>query len=295
MGQSQVGRGVLIMAAAMLVLPAMDACAKLLSGIVSPGEVAFARLLLQSLMLLPFVYKEIQLSPRLWTHFLRGSLIGLATLFFFSSLTAMPLADALAIFFVEPLILTLLSPFFLGEKIGIHRIGACVIGFAGALLIIGPSGEKFGLIALLPLATAVCFAFYLIVTRRQRFSGESAAQMQFYSGAGGALFLAPVLLVGDSFGVEGLALSWPDQQAMGILLLLGLVSTVAHLLVTLAFGMAEASTLAPIQYLEIVSATLLGWVIFGDFPTLMTWAGIAVIIASGLYVYHREQIRSRTL
>ena len=113
--------------------------------------------------------------------------------------------------------------------------------------------------------------------------------MQFHAGIFGGLTMIVALLIGDTTGFEMLQPSWPSLEQWMLLGLLGVIGTSAHMMVVHAFKRAPASILAPFQYLEIISATALGLLIFGDFPDAITWFGIAIIVGSGLYVFHREQ------
>ncbi len=282
--------GILLMVLGMLLLPGIDAIAKGLAGSISAGQVAWSRFFFQSLFLLPFVLRfgGLRVGRRLWIHAARGFLIALATLLFFASLGALPLADAISIFFVEPFILTLLSALLLGERIGWRRLLAVAIGFCGALIIIRPSYAIFGPTALLPMGAALSFAFYVILTRLLVREG-SAVTMQFYAGLFGMLTMTIALGVGWETGIEVLLPVWPSAGEWGLLATLGVIATSGHMLVVLAIRRVGASMVAPFQYLEIISATLLGFIFFGDFPDATTWLGIAIIIASGIYVFLRER------
>lgn len=290
--RSQTEVGMLLMTVAMLVLPGIDAVAKSLAGIIPPAEIALARFIVQTAVLLPFAIRlgAGGTAVVVATNLARGALIMLATLFFFWALQYLPLAEAISIFFVEPLILTLLSPFLLGEKIGWRRLSAVGIGFLGALLVIRPAFQDTGWPALLPLCAALCFAFYLVLTRRLA-TGMDPIVMQFQAGIGGGVSAGAILLAGAATGwlPDVIMPVVPDMQSLMLLGLLGLIATGGHMLVVHAFRRADAGILAPFQYLEIISATLLGFLVFGDFPDLLTWCGIAVIIGSGLFVFHRER------
>ena len=230
--------------------------------------------------------------PQWHLHLLRGALIALATLLFFSSLTRLPVADALAIFFVEPLILTLLAPIFLGEKTGWRRLSAVAVGFCGALLIIRPGAASFGWIVLLPMAAACCFAGYLILTRK--FATRMApVPIQFYTGVAGLVVMTAALLFGHMADSGFLAITTPDLSQWIKMAALGTVGCAGHLLVVYAFSYLDASVLAPFQYLEIVSAAILGWLFFGELPAIQTWTGILIIVGAGIYIYWREQTLKR--
>jgi drug/metabolite transporter (DMT)-like permease len=285
----------MIMVAAMLFAPVMDAIAKSLAtqSDVSPATVTFGRFVVQTIFLSLFVAiawsKGAMQYVFSWVNILRGMIMGLAAMLFFTAIKYMPLADAIAVFFVEPLIVMLMSSVFLGEKVGWRRVTAAVIGFGGAIIVIRPSYELFGAVSLLPLCTAFLFSIYLILTRISG-SNQEPLVMQFYAGIGGVLLCGAVLVVGTPLGSEDFGLSLPTtSQAWSLLLGIGLFAVASHLLIVIAFTMAPASILAPFQYVEIVSATILGYVIFNDFPASVQWLGIMIIIGSGVYIFLREQ------
>ena len=285
----------ILMAGAMLLLPVMDAIAKTLSDSVPAGQVAWSRFFFQVIYLAPFVLAGGRFRPvgHLGLHVLRGALIAVATLLFFASLKVLPLADAISIFFVEPLILTVLAAVFLGESVGWRRLTAVAVGFCGALIVIRPSFQAFGWTALLPLGAACCFAVYLVLTRRLA-REEKATTMQFMAGISGGLTLSLALLFGGLAEIPVIDPVWPSLWAWSLMAGLGLIATIGHIVVVHAFRRASPATLAPFQYLEIISATLLGLLLFGDFPDLGTWLGIAIIVGSGLYVFHRERRRAHS-
>ena len=284
----------LMMAAGVIVIPGIDAIAKHLSTGLAPGQIAASRFLFQLIFLFPIILVTGRrlMSYHLVLNAFRGSLIGLATLFFFWGLKHLPLADAISIFFVEPLILTLISAVFLGERVGWRRLSAIVIGFCGALLVIRPSFQTVGLPALLPLAAACCFAIYLALTRKVA-QADDVLTMQLWAGIFGGLTLMMALIYGEVGTIDVINPVWPSLYEWLMLALLGLIATSGHLLIVGAFSRASPSILAPFQYLEILGATLLGVIIFGEFPGLMTWLGILIIVGSGLYVFHRERRLSR--
>jgi S-adenosylmethionine uptake transporter len=289
-----INRAMLFMVIAALTLPGIDAIAKFLSPTVSAGQVTWSRFFFQALLMLPLAMRTQALHSAsfllLWVHLARGALLALATLLFFHALKFLPIADAISIFFVEPLLLTLLSAWLLSEPVGWRRISAVLVGLAGSALVIQPNFASVGLTALLPLGTALCFAFYLLLTRKFA-AHQDAGVMQFYAGVFGCVTMTIALLCGDWYGIAGLETTLPNTYEWTLLLGLSVIATGGHLLIVAAFRKARASILAPFQYLEIVSATLLGWIFFADFPDVATWLGIGLIIASGLYVFHRERVR----
>jgi drug/metabolite transporter (DMT)-like permease len=201
----------------------------------------------------------------------------------------MPLADVFAIYFVEPFMLVALMAVFLKEKVGWARWIAIVVGFGGAMIVIQPSFAIFGLKSLLPVACAFLFALYLFMNRAIG-DADPPLTMQTISGLGGTLFMGVVLIAGDSAGIADFEISLPPTMfILCLLLVLGALSAYGHLLVLRAFRLAPISILAPFQYFEIISATILGFLVFGDFPTPSKWLGIVIIVGSGLYVIWRER------
>ncbi|MDD9744769.1 MAG: DMT family transporter [Gammaproteobacteria bacterium] len=283
--------GMIFMALAMLLLPIGDTFAKVLTADLHPAEVTLARLLAQALFLVP--------AALLLRHRLRGPMFspvvalsgGLVMVTLGSLIWAfsvMPIATAIAIFFVEPLILTALVGPLLGEKVGARRMAAVGIGLIGAVIVIRPGGG-FGAAALLPLLAAVAYALNMIVLRRAS-KLRSALTVQcgatFYAclGMGGL-----TLVFGSAGAITASFAALPPAGWMAILGA-GAFAATSFVLIAEAFRRAEAGTLAPFQYLEIVGATAAGYLVFGDFPDLWTWVGIAIILGSGLYVFWRERL-----
>jgi len=283
------GRAMVMMITAMLMLPGIDAIAKWLSGSISSGQVTWSRFFFQIILMSPLLLKTSGpwLNSALYLHAARGTLIALATLLFFSGLAYLPIADAISIFFIEPLLVTLLSAFFLGEAVGWRRLSAIVIGFVGAMVIIRPSFAEVGWAVLYPLGAALCFSVYIILTRKMVRS-EDPIRLQFFGGVFGFIVMSIALLFGTSQEIGMLTAVWPTQFEWMLLGTLGLVATAGHLFVVHAFRRAPVSVLAPFQYVEIIGATIFGLLIFDDFPDPITWLGISIIVGSGVYVFHRE-------
>jgi drug/metabolite transporter (DMT)-like permease len=287
-------QGMAFMVLAMLMLPGIDALAKHMSGSISAGQAAWARFFFQAMLLAPFVVWQGRLKRdgAIWAHAARGFLISVATLLFFSAIKVMPLADAIAIFFVQPFIVTLLAAAILGEAFGWRRMIAIAVGFSGALLIIKPSYEAFGLTALLPVGAAISFAFYVILTR-WLVQTASPLSMQFLAGMFGLITMSVALACGNAYDIAIVTPSWPSLREWQLLALLGIIATTGHVLVVMAYYRASVAALAPFQYLEIVSATILGYMLFGNLPDGLTWLGIVIIVAAGLFVFYRERKLSR--
>ncbi|MGH6862139.1 MAG: DMT family transporter, partial [Phyllobacterium sp.] len=279
---------------AMLFLPLMDAIAKWLSTVdsLSPVTSAFFRFAGQAVLtatIIVFLTGFASLkAANLRGNLLRGVLMGIGSLCFYAAVKYMPLADAIAIFFVEPLMLTVLSALVLKEKVGWRRCMAVVIGFIGSLFVIQPSWELFGWISLLPLGTAASFAVYLMLNRRYG-TVDTPLVMQLYAGIGGTLTIILSIFFGAANGVSDMTYGMPtNPMSWFLLFMMGLIATIGHLLITQASRLAPASLLAPFQYLEIVMAVLVGLFVFEEFPTASKWFGIAIIVASGTYLIWRE-------
>ncbi len=298
-----------------MIAPGMDAIAKYLGDTLSPLMITWARFAFQALVmsmaLMVIGGSDSQerggkrsghfKTNRLSIHLLRGVLLATATLCFFWALQQLPLADCIAIFFVQPIILTLLSSVFLGETIGWHRRIAVVTGFLGAMFIIRPGTASFSIYYFLPLIAAVFYACYLAVTRAYA-SEDTPAIQQMASGVGGALFLSLLIAIAELLpqaNTDTLAPEWgwnsTEPAQWGWLFAIGVIAAVAHMLVVMGMSRTPASVLAPFGYSEILAATALGWWIFGDWPSFWTWVGVAIIFGSGVYVAWRETRQSAML
>jgi len=290
-------KGMAIMAGCMIVLPVMDAIAKYMATFeaMSPAQVTFYRFFFQFVCLLPLTLvlgRQMLHARRPWMNLLRGAIHAAASLMFFAAVKYMPLADVFAIYFVEPFMLTMMSALFLGDKVGWRRWLAIVVGFGGAMIVIQPSYAIFGWTALLPVVCAFLYTLYLFLNRAIG-NADSPLLMQVMAGLGGMVFMGGALAAGHGFALPDFVPSLPaSTTGLVLLVILGSISGYMHLLVVRAFRMAPLSLLAPFQYFEIISATVLGYALFGDFPTASKWLGIAIIVASGLFIIWRERVRA---
>ncbi|WP_146344618.1 DMT family transporter [Falsiphaeobacter marinintestinus] len=290
--------GISLMLGFCIVAPMGDAVAKLLGPLIPLAQLLFVRFAVQAIILIPLVIA----TRRHWR--MRGRVLWLAAIrtglhiagigAMFSALKFLPLADAVAIAFVMPFLMLLLGKYVLGEEVGIRRILACVVGFIGTLLVIQPSFAEVGWPALLPLIVAVVFSLFMLVTR-QIAKETDPIGLQAVSGVMACVVLVPVLLIGGMAEVPVLQIVVPNQQEWGLLLAIGVLGTLAHLLMTWSLRYAPSATLAPMQYLEIPVATLLGWLIFRDLPNTLASVGICITISAGLYIVIREQTVARQM
>jgi drug/metabolite transporter (DMT)-like permease len=289
---SEVTMGLTLMFLSVLLSPIIDIFAKLAIVTVPAAEITAARFAVQALSMLPIVLWRRAWADFSWRqsvfHAIRGAIITVSMVSFVTTLKYMAVADAIAIFFVEPIMLTILSSIFLKETIGWRRYTACGVGFFGAMLIIQPSFEQVGYVALLPVVSALCIAIFVLMTRVLSHREDPWA-MQFQMGLWGLLFCAAILFLGQGTGSDVFDPVIPGSVAFLYLLGVGAMAAIAGILGVYAYRAAPASTLAPLQYFEIVSATIFAWLVFGDFPDAIKWLGILIIMASGFYILWRER------
>ncbi len=289
--------GIALMLGFCIIAPMGDAVAKLLSETTPIGMLVFVRFAVQALVLIPLALltgRTLRMRGRiLRLTFIRTVLHILALSAMFSSLLFLPLADAIAIIFVMPFIMLILGKYVLGETVGPRRLIACAVGFVGTLLVIQPSFVQVGAAALLPLVVALLFSLFMLVTRQIAKETDPIA-LQAVSGLMATILLIPVLLAGSIGGTWAVSLIIPHSDIHLLLVAIGLLGTVAHLLMTWSLRFAPSATLAPMQYLEIPMATLFGWLIFHDLPNGIAAIGIAITIAAGLYVILHERASARS-
>ncbi len=284
--------GIILMIGFCVLAPLGDAIAKLLGDIIPLGMLLLVRFAVQALILLPVLLlsgKPVRMSRRIFTlTFVRTVLhiIGIGAMFM--SLRFLPLADALAIAFVMPFIILLLGRYVLGEEVGSRRILACMVGFFGTLLVIQPSFSDVGWPALLPLVVALVFALFMLVTRHIA-KQVDPIQLQAIGGIIATAGLLIAYFASDALMLIEMQLAMPGAREFWLLMILGVLGTLAHLLMTWSLRFTPASTLAPVQYLEIPFATVIGWLVFKDFPNGLAAIGIAITMAAGLFIVFREK------
>ena len=298
MSQDKPVLGILLMLGFCILAPLGDAMAKLLGESVPLGQLLLLRFGVQAVVLFPLI--AVTRRPwRMHGRVLRLTvirtalhIIGIGAMF--SALQYLPLADAVAIAFVMPFLMLLLGKYVLNEEVGSRRLIACVVGFAGTLLVVQPSFAQVGWPALLPLVVAVVFSLFMLTTR-QIAKDTDPIGLQAVSGVMALVVLIPMLLIGQAWDVEPLKMVTPDAKEWSLLLGIGLLGTLAHLVMTWSLRYAPGATLAPMQYLEIPVATVFGFLIFGDLPNELATVGICITIAAGLYIVIRERACARAL
>jgi len=276
----RLGIGLFLLAWA--IVPGMDVAAKYLIQLGYPVLlVVWARFFFNALCLVPILVlsrQPLQFRQHFGLQFIRTVMLIAATLGFFIGLRTMGVADVLAVYFVYPFIVTLLSPVFLGERVGRRRLSAVAVGLLGSLMIIRPGFGMMDPNVGYVLAASVFFATYNLLTRKLVGRTGSWQTLGFQSIVGAVLMS----------GIAPFVWRTPDLQGLSLFAVIGGLSTVGHFLLIRAYDYSPASVLAPFSYFEIISATILGYLVFGDFPEPMTWAGILVIVASGIYIGIRE-------
>ena len=290
--------GVGLMLGFCVTAPLLDVAAKLASDTVPVGQITAARFIVQCALMAPFVWimgLSLRVARAQWLALLLRAVFLLASTFcFIAAIRVMPLADALAIVFVAPFIVLLVGKFYLGEDVGPRRVWAALVGFVGVLFVIQPSFAAFGAVALFPLGTAIGFASYILVTRglsRQ----VHPVTLQFHTGLIASLLCLPVMILAQGTGSALLDPVWPQGIDWLWLFGVGFFATLSHMMMTYALSLAPSATLAPLQYLELPVATLLGYLVFKDFPNALSLTGIVIIIGAGLYMIHRERITARQM
>ncbi len=280
--------GILLMLGAMMVVPVMDGIAKSLSTHYPVIQVVWARYFFHFAWLLPLVLRRYGLRSlipdRLTLQLVRSLFLMASTGLFFAAISRIAIPDALALIFVSPFVVTILSAWLLGETVGPRRWSAVVFGFIGALIIIRPGFGVFDWASILALGAGCCYAGYIVTTRALSAGGSAPLVTLAFTGLVGSLLLTPIA-----------APTWvvPSITDWGWMLAMGAIAAGGHYMIIAALRFAPASLLAPYSYSEMLSATVVGYVGFGDFPDRWTWVGVAVIVISGLYIGWRERRRAR--
>ncbi len=277
--------GIALMIGAMLVFPFLDVVAKFLGNDGVPVvEIVWARLTIGMLITVPLLLRNegpqslVPREPKL--NMLRAGFIMVSTMMFFGALRYQGIAETLSIYFVQPLIITMLAPFMLDEKVGLRRWMAVLIGFIGVLIIIRPGFQSLNPGVFLSLGAGFGSAVSLVLTRKLA-GGSSALANTFYTSLFGAAFASIVVLF-----------FWktPTLHQMEMFVLLAAIGTLGNYLTIKAMQYAEASLLAPLGYTEMINAVLAGWYFFGDFPDGWTFVGVAILVACAVFISYRERI-----
>ena len=276
-------KGAWCMIVSTLLLTTQDAITKWLTADFHAGEVLFYRGIFTFLPIIFLVARagnwRILISRDLQGTLIRAGLGAATSIFVILSFVYLPLATALAIIFLNPIILTALSVPLLGETVGWRRWIAVLIGFVGVLIMVRPSGGGVPYYYIFPLFTALLASLRDVATRRLR-GRDNSLSILFYS------MLVAMLAGGASLPLLGG--HWPNLFNWGLLAAAGILAGIAHLLIIQALLFAPAGTVAPFRYLSLVWAVVLGYVVWGDVPDQWKLTGAALVVGAGLFILHRE-------
>lgn len=279
-------RAILLTVAAIACFGLMDVSVKAITPLTGTVPALWARYGGQMLVVLILIaprLRQTAQSRQPGLQIMRSLSLMAATAFFFTALGHIGLAEATAIMSLNPVLITLGGALFLGEALGLRRIAAIIVALIGALIVIRPGAEVFSPVALLPLAAAVCYTTYTIITRALG-AGEDVWTSLFYTGLVGSVVMTALP-----------PFHWPvfTPKAAALMVAIALCGTAGQLMLIRALSLAEAGLLAPFNYTGLVLAIVWGLVLFGEVPDAMTLLGALVIVGAGLYVWHRETRTAR--
>ena len=287
--------GLLFALAGFAFLSVGDAIIKTMAGAWPPTGVAALRYTLGAIGLGVLLYRREGPGgfrlPRPGVQLMRGAGVAFATLSFFSAVFVMPLATATAIVFTSPMLTAVLAIVMLGEESRKETWISLVTGFAGVMLVLRPDPADFDWSALLPLGSAIGMSFVMIGNRMSARLASPLA-MQFSIASIAAPILVTAALLGVASGLPELAIGWPQWHVALRCAVVAVTATTAHWLVYLGTTRAGAATVAPMTYVQMLVATLLGIVLFGDIPDWQTLVGAALIIGAGLYLWNAGRLQS---
>lgn len=303
--------GILFIVGGVLAISVNDMLIKELSGAYPLHELIFLRSAFGLLFSVFLVRMEggwrILRTKRPFLHALRGMLIVIANMSYFVALAAIPLADATALFFVAPLFITLLSIPILGEKVGIMRMTAVVAGFVGVIIMQRPWAgadelQASRIVLLLPVVAALTYALTQLMTRKLGVESKASALAVYIQGTFLVVSILFFFVAGDGRHAEGVenpsiefllrAWVWPESSDWWVLVGMGANAAIIGYCLSQAYRLADAATVAPFEYIGLPLAVFWGWFVFAEIPVWEVWAGITLIVGSGLFVFVRERQKS---
>ena len=267
---------------AWIMLPIMDGFAKYLSTDLPVLQITWARYFFTVAFTLPVMFffynKQLVWTDKPKLQLLRGVILLFANICFFYSISVISLAKALTLAFIAPLIVTALSPALLGERVGVRRWTAVILGFLGSLVVIRPGFVELNLASFAALGTGVMYGFYLIITRKLSTSDNPLLTL-LLTGLVGAIIISCAM-----------PLVWvkPTLNEWSMMAGIGVFACIGHLFLILSLKYADASKLAPFSYFEIVTNIIIGYFFFNHFPDYGHFFGLFIIIGSGIYIFRRE-------
>ena len=279
------GLGIACMIGGGLLISVNNAVLKSISTSLPLGEIICLRALVSITLITSFVlvrgqFQDLRVN-RHRVHLIRGVLQVGSMFLFIAALRALPLVDAMTLVYIGPLIITAMAPAMLGERVGWHRWSAVLIGFAGVIVMLRPTGDGLQWVAIIPVGAAFVGAVRDIITRRMS-AGETSIGILFYT----SCIVALVSALTVPFGWQ--VPSWWD---VGLIAFAGIIVTTSLFLMIEALRFAQASTVSPFRYVALIWAGVLGFLVFGEVPDIWTIAGGTLIVIAGLYLIHRETRR----
>ena len=278
-------KAIILNLSAWIMLPIMDGFAKYLSSTIPVLQITWSRYFFTVIIVLPviliFFRKNFKWTERPKLQLFRGLLLFSANILFFYSISIISLAKALTLAFIAPLIVTILSPIVLGEKVGFRRWVAVITGFIGSLIVLRPGFVEINIASIAALGTGFLYGIYLIVTRKLHKSDHPLLTLLFTG------------VVGAIIGSTIMPLVWvqPTITEWYMMFAIGFFASIGHLLLILSLMYADASKLAPFGYFEILTNIIIGYYFFNHFPDIWTFFGLFVIISSGIYIFRRETLK----
>ena len=281
-------KAIILNLSAWVMLPIMDGFAKYLSSTIPILQITWSRYFFTVIFVLPiilvFFRKNFKWTEQPKLQLIRGLLLFCANILFFYSISIISLAKALTLAFIAPLIVTILSPILLDEKVGLRRWAAVITGFIGSLIVLRPGFVEINIASIAAIGTGFLYGIYLIVTRKLHNADHPL------------LTLLLTGVVGAIIGSAIMPFVWvqPTVTDWYMMLAIGFFASIGHLLLILSLRYADASKLAPFGYFEIVTNIIIGFYFFNHFPDIWTFLGLFVIISSGIYIFRREALNQPT-
>ena len=307
-------KGILFILAGMAAISVNDVLIKQLSGGYALHQIVFARASIALIFTLVLVHVEggfsILKTRNPVLHGIRGLMLVISNMSFFVALSVMPLANVTALFFAAPLFITLLSIPLLGEKVGVMRMGAVVVGFIGVIIMQRPwegseSADIDRIVLLMPLLAALTYALNQVFTRKLGATTKAAALAVYVQGAFILISVGFYAVAGDGRYAQGAtdpsvqfllrAWTWPSASDCYLLIGLGFNAAIIGYCLSQAYRLADAATVAPFEYIGLPLAVMWGWLFWAELPEWEVWLGMLLIMGAGLFVFLREQQKARQI
>jgi len=274
-------RGIFWMAVTGILFVAVTGIVRHLGTDMSAVQAAFIRYVFGLILLTPVLFRVgsfVRERKIMGLHAVRGVIHGIGVMLWFFAMAKIPIAEVTALGFTAPIFTTLGAALFLGEKLHLHRVGAVLIGFGGVLVVLQPGFQAINIGSIAQLVAAPLFACSFLIAKRLTRTESSPAIVAYLSIFVTLTLLPPALIVWRT----------PTLVELGWLFATAVCATLGHVTLTQAFRSADITVTQPIQFLQLVWATLLGLTLFGEQPEIWTWVGGGMIVASATYIAHRE-------